>query len=71
VSTGIPGSGFKRILNFTEEEIQPMNVWVPILLLLILAEVWWFGAHCTAYLSDIRDLSEKMIKMTEGASGSD
>jgi hypothetical protein len=22
-----------------------MNVWVPILLLLILAEVWWFGAH--------------------------
>jgi hypothetical protein len=44
-----------------------MNVWVPILLLLILAEVWWFGARCTAYLSDIRDLSEKMIKMTEGA----
>ena len=36
-----------------------MNVWVPILLLLILAEVWWFGAHCTAYLSDIRDLLEK------------
>lgn len=36
-----------------------MNVWVPILLLLILAEVWWFGAHCTAYLSDIRDLLQK------------
>jgi len=48
-----------------------MNVWVPILLLLILAEVWWFGARCTAYLSDIRDLSEKMINMTEGTSGSD
>ena len=42
-----------------------MNVWVPILLLLILAEVWWFGAHCTAYLSDIRDLFEKMNKTTE------
>jgi hypothetical protein len=48
-----------------------MNVWVPILLLLILAEVWWFGAHCTAYLSDIRDLSEKMIKMMEGTTSSD
>ena len=48
-----------------------MNVWVPILLLLILAEVWWFGARCTVYLSDIRDLSEKMIKMTEGTGGSD
>jgi hypothetical protein len=55
------------MINFMGKEIQPMNVWVPILLLLILAEVWWFGAHCTAYLSDIRDLSEKMIKMTEGA----
>ncbi|MDH3723847.1 MAG: hypothetical protein OET21_14290 [Desulfobacterales bacterium] len=48
-----------------------MNVWVPILLLLILAEVWWFGAHCMAYLSDIRDLFGKMIKMTEGATSSD
>jgi hypothetical protein len=67
VSTGITASEFNRILNFAGKEIQPMNVWVPILLLLILAEVWWFGAHCTAYLSDIRDLSEKMIKMTEGA----
>jgi hypothetical protein len=54
------------MLNFVGKEIQQMNIWVPILLLLILAEVWWFGAHCTAYLSDIRDLSEKMIKMTEG-----
>ncbi len=44
-----------------------MNVWVPIILLLILVEVWWFGAHCTAYLSDIRDLFEKMIKMTDEA----
>jgi hypothetical protein len=59
------------MINFVGKEIQPMNVWVPILLLLILAEVWWFGAHCTAYLSDIRDLSEKMIKMTEGTRGSD
>ena len=32
-----------------------MNVWVPILLLLILVEIWWFGIHCTTYLSDIRD----------------
>jgi hypothetical protein len=39
-----------------------LSVWVPILLLLILAEVWWFGAHCTAYLSDIRDLLEKTPK---------
>ena len=42
-----------------------MDVWVPIILLLILVEVWWFGAHCTAYLSDIRDCFEKLIKMTE------
>ena len=42
-----------------------MNVWIPILLLLILAEVWWFGAHCTAYLSDIRDLLEKAAKADE------
>ena len=40
-----------------------MNVWVPVLLLLILAEVWWFGAHCTAYLSDIRESLEKMAKI--------
>ncbi len=39
-----------------------MNVWVPILLLLILAEIWWFGAHCTAYLSDIRDLLDGLTK---------
>ena len=39
-----------------------MNVWVPIILLLILVEVWWFGAHCMAYLSDIRDLFEKMVQ---------
>ena len=37
-----------------------MTVWVPILLLLILAEVWWFGAHCMAYLSDIRDLLKEL-----------
>lgn len=42
-----------------------MNVWVPILLLLILAEIWWFGAHCTAYLSDIRELLEKKAKADE------
>ena len=42
-----------------------MNVWVPILLLLILAEVWWFGARCTVYLSDIRDLLENMTKADE------
>jgi hypothetical protein len=46
------------MLKFAGEELQPMNVWVPILLLLILVEVWWFGARCTAYFSDIRDLSE-------------
>ena len=48
-----------------------MNVWVPILLLLILAEVWWFGAHCMAYLSDIRDMFEKMTDVTEKARSRD
>ena len=42
-----------------------MNVWVPILLLLILAEIWRFGAHCTACLSDIRELLENMAKTDE------
>ena len=37
-----------------------MTVWVPILLLIILVEIWWFGAHCMAYLSDIRDVFTKM-----------
>jgi hypothetical protein len=46
------------MLKLAGEEVQPMNVWVLILLLLILAEVWWFGARCSAYLSDIRDLSK-------------
>jgi len=48
-----------------------MNVWVPILLRVILVEVWWFGAHCMAYLSDIRALFEKMTHMTEGARSRD
>ena len=39
-----------------------MTVWITILLILILAEVWWFGIHCTTYLSDIRD---SLAKMTE------
>ena len=38
-----------------------MNIWVPILLLLILMEIWWFGAHCAAYLSDIRDALNKNL----------
>jgi hypothetical protein len=37
-----------------------MTVWITILLILILAEVWWFGIHCTAYLSDIRDSLARM-----------
>ena len=41
-----------------------MTVWITILLILILAEVWWFGIHCTAYLSDIRD---SLAKMTAGS----
>jgi hypothetical protein len=45
-----------------------MNVWVPILLLLIFAELWWFGAHCSAYLSDIRDLLEKMTSASPDSS---
>ncbi len=48
-----------------------MNVWVPILLLLILVEIWWFGAHCMAYLSDIRDLFTKMTQSTEGAASTE
>jgi hypothetical protein len=59
------------MLDFSGKEIQPMNIWVPIILLLILAEVWWFGAHGTAYLSDIRDLFEKMVKIKEGAEKND
>ena len=39
-----------------------MTVWITIILILILAEVWWFGIHCTTYLSDIRDY---LAKMTE------
>ena len=39
-----------------------MSVWVPILLLLIRAAVLWFCAHCTAYLSDIRELLENIAK---------
>ncbi|MGD8226725.1 MAG: hypothetical protein PVH82_02645 [Desulfobacteraceae bacterium] len=42
-----------------------MNVLVPILLLIILAEIWWFGIHCTTYLSDIRDLLREMSNITE------
>ena len=48
-----------------------MTVWVPILLLLILVEIWWFGAHCMAYLSDIRDLFQKLNSAGPGASGPD
>lgn len=46
-----------------------MNVWVPILLLVILAEIWWFGAHCTAYLSDIKQLLEKREETESEPSG--
>jgi len=48
-----------------------MSIWVPILLLLILAEVWWFGAHCAAYLSDIKELFEKLIKLKQGAAAAE
>ena len=48
-----------------------MTVWVPILLLLILVEIWWFGAHCMAYLSDIRDLFTKMVGGSESAASSE
>jgi hypothetical protein len=47
------------------EEIRFMNVWVLIILILILAEVWWFGLHCTTYLSDIRDLLKETTKIAE------
>ena len=50
-------------LNFDMGEREnSMTVWITILLILILAEVWWFGIHCTTYLSDIR---ESLAKMTE------
>ena len=48
-----------------------MNIWVPILLLIILAEIWWFGAHCTAYLSDIKELFEKLSKIEQGAAAAE
>lgn len=47
-----------------------MTVWVPILLLLILVEIWWFGAHCMAYLSDIRDIFTTMKQGDEAAANS-
>jgi hypothetical protein len=40
-----------------------MEFWVPIILLIILVEIWWFGTRCVAYLSDIRDA---LAKMTDG-----
>ncbi len=48
-----------------------MTVWVPILLLLILVEIWWFGAHCMAYLSDIRDLFKEVRLNAEAATSSE
>jgi hypothetical protein len=45
-----------------------MNVWVLIVLILILAEVWWFGVHCTTYLSDIRDHLEKITETAANGS---
>jgi hypothetical protein len=48
-----------------------MTVWITILLVLILAEVWWFGIHCTTYLSDIRDSLARMTDRLEGAEGDD
>jgi hypothetical protein len=47
-----------------------MTVWVPILLLLILVEIWWFGAHCMAYLSDIRESFKKMDQRNTATAGS-
>ena len=46
-----------KTIEFEEGVI--VTVWVPILLLLILAEIWWFGVHCTTYLSDIRNALTK------------
>jgi hypothetical protein len=43
-----------------------MNVWIVIILILILAEVWWFGVHCTTYLSDIRDHLQKINARDDG-----
>ena len=47
-----------------------MTVWVPILLLLILVEIWWFGTHCMVYLSDIRDILTKMSKTDDAVRSS-
>ena len=48
-----------------------MIVWVPILLLLILVEIWWFGAHCMAYLSDIRELFKELNQKSEAVASSE
>jgi len=48
-----------------------MTVWVPILLLLILVEIWWFGAHCVSYLSDIRYLFARLPQSTEAAASAE
>jgi hypothetical protein len=29
--------------------------WTAVILLIILAEIYWFGTRCAVYLSDIRD----------------
>ena len=47
-----------------------MNSWVLIVLLIMLIEVWWFGAHCIAYLSDIRDSLAKIAEGGERSQGS-
>jgi hypothetical protein len=40
-------------------------------LLQILVEIWWFGAHCMAFLIDIRDLFTKMTESNETAASSE
>ena len=48
-----------------------VNVWVPILLLLILVEIWLFGIHCTTYLSDIRDSLNRTANQESAPAGND
>ena len=42
-----------------------MSVAMPILLLLILTELFWFGIRCATYLSDIRDSLARLTALLE------
>ena len=48
-----------------------MDVAMPILLLLILMELFWFGIRCATYLSDIRDSLRQLTGSPEQSASQD